>query len=46
MKIRMILSAFILAGLLSGCGLRGELDPPKGTPKETPDNPFILDKVI
>lgn len=35
----------VIAGLLAGCGVRGDLDPPSGQ-KPKKDQPFILDKII
>ena len=45
--VRNILSLLILAGLIAGCGVRGEPEPPPGTkPDKTKDRSIILDKLI
>jgi hypothetical protein len=36
----------VAVGLLSGCGVRGKLDPPPGSTPAKKDDPFILDKII
>ena len=45
--IRNILSLLIVAGLLAGCGVRGEPEPPPGSkPDKNKDRSIILDKLI
>ena len=36
----------VAAGLLSGCGARGDLDPPPGSTAPSQDDPFVLDNII
>ena len=43
--VQQIIFLAIIAGILGGCGVRGNLDPPSGQ-KPKKDQPFILDKVI
>jgi predicted small lipoprotein YifL len=42
----LILAVLIVAGLLTACGKRGELEAPKGAPSQPSDQPIILDKVL
>ena len=46
MSIRIIFASLVIASLLTGCGVRGKLDAPEGTPKEPSDKAIILDKII
>jgi predicted small lipoprotein YifL len=43
---RRVLVAALLAGLVAGCGVRGDLEPPPGAEQEPEDPPFILDPLI
>ena len=36
----------VAASLLSGCGARGDLDPPPGSTAPSQDDPFVLDTII
>ncbi len=45
-RLTMAICLLVAAGLLSGCGVRGELDPPPGSTPPKKDDPFVLDKII
>jgi predicted small lipoprotein YifL len=36
----------VAAGMMAGCGTRGDLDPPPGSAPPNKDDPFVLDKII
>ncbi len=42
----MVVCLLVAAGTLSGCGVRGDLDPPPGSTPPKKDDPFVLDKII
>jgi predicted small lipoprotein YifL len=42
----MVICLVVAAGMLSGCGARGGLDPPPGADPPKKDDPFVLDKII
>jgi predicted small lipoprotein YifL len=44
--LRRLLVAALLAGLVAGCGVRGDLEPPPGAEDEPQDPPFILDPLV
>ncbi len=41
-----LLVAALLASLVTGCGVRGPLEPPPGAEQEPEDPPFILDPLV
>ncbi len=44
--LRSLLVAALLVALVSGCGVRGPLEPPPGAKDEPKDPPFILDPLV
>jgi hypothetical protein len=43
---QLIIAVLLVAGLLSACGKRGELEAPKGATSQSSDQPILLDKVL
>lgn len=43
---RILIAVLVVAGLLSACGKRGDLEAPKGAPKQPSDQPIVLDKIF
>lgn len=46
MTARNFIAVTLLCSLLAACGARGDLDAPPGSPKQAPNTPITLDKLI
>jgi predicted small lipoprotein YifL len=46
MNLRSLVVFALLVGLLAGCGVRGELEPPPGASTHDRDEPAAIDPLI